>query len=181
MKAVIYARCSTDEDKQDVNNQINPLLKYADSLGLEVINTYYDYSSGGNSNRLQFQTMLEDAKKGKFDLILIWALDRFSREGILNTLSYLKMLKAHNVYLKSLQESWLDTREGGMGELLIAIFSWVAQQERLKLSERIKAGLKNKKNVGKRGKDKKPRRKSGYYNRWAKHTIDGLNKHPPKK
>ena len=170
MKCVIYVRCSTDEIKQDVNNQLEPLRKYAESLGWQVVKEYVDYASGGNSNRPQFQQMLSDAKKREFDVILIWALDRFSREGIPNTLSYLQTLKQHNVALKSLQESWLDTQDGGMGELLIAIFSWVAKQERIRISERVKAGLKGKKNVGKRGKDKKTRKKSGYLLRWSKHT-----------
>jgi len=168
MWAVIYARVSTDDQGQNPENQLGPLRKYAESLGFLVYKEYVDYASGGNSNRPQFQAMLSDARKGEFNIILIWALDRFSREGILNTLNYLKVLKSHNVALKSLQESWLDTREGGMGELLIAIFSWVAQQERIRLSERIKAGLKGKQNVGKRGKDKKVRRKAGYNMRWIK-------------
>ena len=55
--------------------------------------------------------MLDGARKKEFDLILVWALDRFSREGILNTLSYLKVLKQHNVALNSLQESRLDKKE----------------------------------------------------------------------
>jgi len=170
MRVAIYCRCSTDEKRQDINNQLEPLRKYAESLSLNITREYIDYASGGDSNRPQFQLMLQEARRKEFDVILIWALDRFSREGILNTLSYLKTLKQHNVALKSLQESWLDTRDSGMGELLIAIFSWVAQQERQRISERIKAGLKGKHNVGKRGKDKKRRRTSGYIQRWGKQT-----------
>ena len=169
-KAVIYARVSTDSDRQDVNNQLEPVRKYASSLGFSIVREYIDHASGGNSNRPDFQSMLQAARRKEFDIIFIWALDRFSREGILNTLSYLKVLKQHRVALKSLQESWLDTRESGMGELLLAIFSWVAQQERQRMSERIKAGLKNATNVGKRGKDKKRRRTSGYVARWNKQT-----------
>ncbi len=166
----LYVRCSTDESRQDVNNQLIPLRKLAEALNLKIVKEYTDYASGGNSNRPQFQQMLNDVKTHKHDysMILVWALDRFSREGILNTLSYLRTLKQHNVALKSLQESWLDTRDEGMGELLIAIFSWVASQEKKRLSERVKAGLRGKKNVGKRGKDKKQRRKSGYYLRWKR-------------
>lgn len=167
MKAVIYARCSTNETKQDANNQITPLKKLAEALDFEIVSEYVDYASGGDSNRSRFQQMLNDAKKHEFDVILVWALDRFSREGILNTLSYLRILKQSNVALKSLQESWLDTRDEGMSELLIAIFSWVASQERKRLRERIKSGIKNKDKVGKRGKDKKRRKKSGYLLRWA--------------
>tara|TARA_B100002003_G_C13993613_1_gene479981 strand:- start:358 stop:879 length:522 start_codon:yes stop_codon:yes gene_type:complete len=168
--AGFYVRCSTNETKQDVNNQLKPLRDLASAMNLEVFKEYIDYASGGDSNRPQFQQMLEDAKRRKFSIILIWSLDRFSREGILNTLSYLRTLKDNGVALKSLQESWLDTSDEGIGELLISILSWVAKQEKKRLSERVKAGLKGKKNVGKRGKDKKRRRKSGYLLRWAKQT-----------
>mgnify|MGYP001580582845 CR=1 FL=1 len=166
--AVVYLRCSTDEERQDVDIQRRPLYNLAEALGLKIIGEYIDYASGGDSNRPQFQQMLSDARQHKFDIILIWALDRFSREGILNTLNYLNTLKKNNVALKSLQESWLDTRDEGIGQLLIAIFSWVANQEKKRLSERVKARLKGKANVGKRGKDKKKRRRSGYLNRWLR-------------
>lgn len=168
MKSVIYARVSTNEDRQDINNQIDPLKKFADSLGYNNIKVYYDYVSGGSSNRPQFQEMLKASDNKEFDIILIWALDRFSREGILNTLSYLRRLKENGVALKSLKESWLDTSESGMGQLLLAIFSWVAEQERIRLSERIKAGLSKADRVGKRGKDKKKRDNAGYLLRYLK-------------
>jgi len=166
MKVALYSRVSTE--MQDVNNQLMALRDYAKALGGEVVEEYVDIASGKSSNREQFRQLLKDAEQHKFDLVLVWALDRFSREGILNTLSYLKRLKENRVGIKSLQESWLDTRDEGTGNLLISIFAWVAEQERIRISERTKEGLKKAKNVGKRGKDRKPRRKSGYYLRWAK-------------
>ena len=165
-KAVIYARVSTDD--QNVDNQIDSLKNFIDQQNYIVTNIYTDKVSGGSANRPQFQQMLKDARLRKFQVIYVWSLDRFSREGINNTLSYLKKLKVHGVGLKSLQEPWLDTSDEGMGELLIAIFSWVAKQERKRISERTKEGLKNAKNVGKRGKDKKKRDNLGYKLRWAK-------------
>jgi len=162
----LYIRVSTDEERQNINNQIDPLEKYAQSMSYQISNKYIDYVSGGTSNRPQFQQMLEDVKLHKFDILLVWSLDRFSRESILNTLSYLEILKRNKVAIKSLQESWLDTSDEGIGELLIAIISWVAQQERKRISERVKAGLKKAKNVGKRGKDKKSRKRLGYFKRW---------------
>ena len=167
-RVVLYVRCSTNETRQDIKNQLHPLREFANLMGYTVVKEYSDYARGGNSNRPGFQTMMTDVRKHKFDLILIWALDRFSRAGILNTLSYLEILKRHRVGLKSLQESWLDTSDSATAELLLSIMAWVAQQERKRLSERVKAGLRNAKNVGKRGKDKKPRRKSGYYLRWQR-------------
>ena len=165
-KAVIYARVSTGE--QNPENQIEQLKTMQKLQNYMLIGEYIDYVSGGSANRPEFQRMLNDARLRKFDVILVWSLDRFSREGINNTLSYLKHLKNHKVSLKSLKEPWLDTSDTGMGELLIAIFSWVAQQERQRISERTKAGLANAKNVGKRGPDKKKRDNLGYKLRWVK-------------
>ncbi|MBE3095389.1 MAG: recombinase family protein [Actinobacteria bacterium] len=165
-RAVIYARVSTGE--QNLDNQIDKLKTMQSLQNYTLVHTYVDTTSGGSANRPDFQQMLEDARMRKFDIILVWSLDRFSREGINNTLAYLNKLKAHGVSIKSLQEPWLDTSESGMGDLLIAIFSWVAEQERKRISERTKAGLANAKNVGKRGKDKHPRNKAGYYRRWMK-------------
>jgi len=168
-KAVIYARVSTEE--QNLDNQIDLLKNLASEQNCNVLKVYTDKVSGGSANRPQFQQMLKDARLRKFDVIYIWSLDRFSREGINNTLSYLKLLKSQGVSLKSMQEGWLDTSDDGMGELLIAIFSWVAKQERLRISERTKAGLaRSKKKPGrpKGKKDNKPRNKAGYYKRWSK-------------
>jgi DNA invertase Pin-like site-specific DNA recombinase len=171
MKCALYIRVSTEE--QDEKNQLEPLQKFADALGLEIFRTYSDKVSGGDSNRPGFKAMMEDAQRHEFGVILVWALDRFSREGIVNTLAYIKKLRAAGVSLKSLQESWLDTRDEGMGQLLIAIFSWVAEQERKKISERTKAGMVNAINVGKRGADKKPRKRAGYFLRHSPHLKEG--------
>jgi DNA invertase Pin-like site-specific DNA recombinase len=169
-RAVIYARVSTGE--QDTNNQVKQLESMALLENCMVIDKYIETISGGSANRPEFQRMLDDARLRKFDIILVWALDRFSREGINNTLSYLKRLKNHNVSIRSLQEPWLDTSDTGMGELLIAIFSWVAAQERKRISERTKAGMMrsgtNHTGRPKGSKDSKVRHKSGYYHRWEK-------------
>lgn len=187
MRIAIYGRVSKSDESQDPVNQLNPLRDYAKALGGEIVAEYVDMASGGSSDREHFLQMLEDADKRKFDLVLVWALDRLSREGISNTLGYLERLKRNNIALKSLQESWLDTRDEGLGQLLLAIFSWVAQQERARLVSRTNASLskikeqikqngfaitkKGKKitSLGRAGiKDKKPRRKSGYLLRWQR-------------
>ena len=174
MRTAIYCRVSKSDESQDPQNQLKPLRQLAKSLDCKIVGEYIDFASGGNSNRPQFQTMLSDARLRKFDLVLIWSLDRFSREGISNTLGYLEILKKNKVAIKSLKESWLDTSEKGIGELLIAIFSWVAKQERKRISERTKAGLKvakaNGKKLGRRqgAKDKHKRSNEGYLLRWRK-------------
>ena len=172
-KIAIYARVSKSDESQDPQNQLTPLRDYARAIGGEIVAEYIDLASGGSSERENFLNMLNNADKRKFDLLLIWALDRLSREGISNTLGYLERLKRNGIAVKSLQESWLDTRDEGLGQLLLAIFSWVAQQERRRLVERTRAGIERAKRQGKtlgrpKGiKDRKPRRKSGYINRWA--------------
>ena len=169
----LYARVSTRDKGQELENQLVPLREEAERMSLTIFKEYTDKVSGGNSNRPEFQQMLRDAKARKFDMILVWSLDRFSREGISNTLHYLEELKRNGVSLKSLQESWLDTSDEGMGQLLIAIMSWVAKQERVRISQRTKAGLVRAKENGKSlgrpngSKDKGRRKRSGYLLRWT--------------
>lgn len=146
MKVAIYARVSKDEMSsdgklQDPDNQLIPLRKFAQAMGWEISEEFVDRASGGNSNRPEFQRMLGRVRQRHFDVVLVWALDRFSREGMTNTLSYIRQLKEYKTGLKSLQESWLDTTNEGVAELLLAIFSWVAAEEKRKISERTKAGL----------------------------------------
>lgn len=153
LKVALYARVSKDEASdegklQDPQNQLIPLRKYCEAMGWTVKYEFIDYASGGNSNRPQFQEMLAEVRQRHIDLILVWALDRFSREGMTNTLSYIKQLNQYKCALKSLQESWLDTSQEGVSELLLAIFAWVAQQEKKRISERTKAALVKKKAEG---------------------------------
>lgn len=172
MKIAIYARVSKSDESQDPQNQLTPLRDFAKAIGGEIVSEYVDMASGGSGEREKFVRMLNDADKRVFDLLLIWALDRFSREGISNTIGYLERLKRNGVSVKSLQEGWLDTRDEGTGQLLLAIFSWVAAQERKRIRERTLAGLQKATQAGKRlgrpvgSKDTKRRRTAGYNMRW---------------
>ena len=118
--------------------------------------------------------MLKDARTHKFDIVLVWSLDRFSREGIRNNLNYLERLKKHNVTFKSYTEPLIDTGQEGVWEIIFAILSWVAKREAIRISERTKAGLERAKAQGKQlgrpkgSKDKKVRSKVNYYKRWEK-------------
>jgi len=146
MKIAIYARVSTQD--QHTDNQLDVLRKWAKDLGATEVLEYVDHASGGKSDRVQFQKMLSDAHTSRFTHLLIWALDRLSREGIIKLAGYLELLKGRGVRVRSFQESWLDT-SGPVSDLLIAIFAWVAQQERIRLGERVKAGLERAKKNGK--------------------------------
>jgi DNA invertase Pin-like site-specific DNA recombinase len=98
--------------------------------------------SGGISNRPEFQKMLGRVRQRHFDLILVWALDRFSREGMINTLSYIRQLREYKTGLKSLQETWLDTSQEGVADLLLAFMAWVAEQEKKRIFS-LMQGLQN--------------------------------------
>jgi len=152
-KIAIYARVSKDEASsdgslQDPENQLIPLRKFCKAMEWEISEEFVDRASGGSANRPEFQRMLGRVRQKHFDLVLVWALDRFSREGITSTLSYIQQLKQYNTGLKSMQESWLDTSQEGVSQLLLAIMSWVAAEEKRKISERTKAGLKKLKDRG---------------------------------
>ena len=174
MRVGIYARCSKDDGSQDPANQLHPLRDFAKALNGEIVEEYIDLASGGSSDRENFIRMLDDVDKHKFDLLLIWSLDRMSREGISTTLGYIDRFNRAGVALKSLQESWLDTRDEGLSGLMLAIFAWVARQERLRISQRTIAGLKRAEANGSRlgrpkgSKDKVRRVRSGYVKRWRR-------------
>ena len=108
---------------------------------------YTDRRSGARADRTAFQKVFEDARLKKFDLVLFWALDRFSREGVTETLNYLKVLDGYGVAWKSFMESYLDST-GMFKEAVIAILAAVAKQEHARLSERVVAGLRRAKREG---------------------------------
>lgn len=149
MRISIYARVSTNGGRQDSENQLLELRQWASRLGGQIIQEYVDEASGSNGERKAFKSMLQDAHRKQFDTLLIWALDRLSREGIAKMSHYLETLKSKGVRVLSHQEPWLDTG-GPVADLLIAIFGWVAQQERIRISDRVRCGLKRARLEGKR-------------------------------
>ena len=154
MKVAIYARVSLDEnfdDKrfQDVENQLAPLRDFCKAMNWEIVKEYTDRMSGANPARPGFREMMADALMRRFSGIVIWKLDRFSREGVIPTMSYIKQLKDRGLWLRSMTESWLDTSQEGITDMVLAIMSWAAAEERKKISERTKAGMARKKAQGK--------------------------------
>ena len=84
--------------------------------------------------------MMADAAQRKFDVLLFWALDRFSREGVYETHTYLKRLDDAGVRFRSFTEPYLDSC-GMFRDAVISILAVIAKQERTRLSERVRAGL----------------------------------------
>lgn len=138
MNIALYLRVSTD--KQETENQAIQLREFAVKQGWRIVLEYTDYETGSKSDRAEFKRMFEDASRRKFDLLLFWALDRLSREGVLETLQYLNRLTAHGVAWRSFTEQFFDSC-GPFRDAVIAIMATLAKQERVKRSERTKAGL----------------------------------------
>ncbi len=148
MRVAIYARVSTDDKGQDVENQLIQLREYCRLRGHEVYREYAENITGtGKKKRPMFEEMMQDARRRKFDMILVWSYDRFSRAG-LKDIHFINDLNEWGVKFVSYQESFLDTTTE-MGELLLPIFAWIAKQEARKISERTKAGLQRARNEGK--------------------------------
>jgi DNA invertase Pin-like site-specific DNA recombinase len=150
MKVSIYARVSTKTKGQDVENQLMILREFCVKMGYEVYQEYTDQESGGKSDRPAFNQMFADAAKRRFDLLLFWSLDRFSREGTRKTIFLLQQLDDYGILYKSFSEQYLDS-SGIFKDVIISILATLAKQEQIRLSERVRAGLEKAKSKGRVG------------------------------
>jgi DNA invertase Pin-like site-specific DNA recombinase len=148
MRVALYSRVSKNDGKQDTENQLHELREFCHRSKWTVEHEYIDRASGKTSDRPQFKRMFEDAAKRKFDLVLFWALDRFSREGVFETLNQLQRLSAWGVDWRSYQEVYFDSC-GPFKDVVVSIMATLAKQERLRISERTKAGLQRARRAGK--------------------------------
>ena len=150
MKVAIYARVSTKTKGQDAENQLMVLREYSLKMGYDIYQIYTDQESGSSSNRPAFNQLFADAAKRKFDLLLFWSLDRFSREGTRKTIFLLQQLDDYGILYKSYSEQYLDS-SGIFKDVIISILATLAKQEQIRLSERVKAGLNKAKSKGRIG------------------------------
>jgi len=146
MRVAIYTRVSTKDKGQDPANQLHQLQTFAEQHGT-IHHVYTDQESGGKSERSEFKRLLLEAYQKKFDLVVFWRLDRFSREGALATLKYLKELKDHGVDYKSFTEPYLNSL-GPFGDVIVSMLATIAAQDLIKISENTKAALAKKKAAG---------------------------------
>ncbi len=144
--AVAYRRVS--RGGQDPENQRADLQRVADARGLELVAEYVETVSGAATTRPAFDAMMLAARRGEFRVLLVWALDRFGRSMFRNINAVVELDRL-GVQVISVREPWLDTG-GPIRDLLVAIFSWVAEQERRRLGERTRAGLERARARGKK-------------------------------
>ena len=147
-RTAIYARVSTRERGQDTQNQLHQLHEFAGRQGWIIVNEFVDHESGSTDDREQFQAMFQAASRREFDIQLFWSLDRFSREGVFETLTHLNRLTGYGVHYRSFTEQWFDSC-GIFRDAVISIMATLAKQERVRISERTKAGLERARREGK--------------------------------
>jgi DNA invertase Pin-like site-specific DNA recombinase len=150
MRCALYARVSTKDKGQDTENQLAQLRQFCETQGWSVVNEYVDRATGKTSYREQFQRLFRDASQRRFDTVLFWSLDRFSREGVRDTLNHLERLTSYRVNWRSFTEQYLDSC-GIFKDAVLAILAVIAKQERVRLSERTLAGLARARKQGRIG------------------------------
>lgn len=164
--AVIYARVSTE--KQDYSEQVVHLRGWGENRGYKMGEVYAETESAWkDGHQKELARLLADAHRGKFHIVLVWALDRVTRGGALAILQLIHGLKQYGVRVISYQEPWTDGPTE-MIDVLYSLAGWVAQMESQRRSERTKLGIERKRREtggrwGRRKgqKDKTPRKKRG--------------------
>jgi DNA invertase Pin-like site-specific DNA recombinase len=144
-RAALYLRVSTVD--QHPESQLHDLRTLAAQRGLEIAQEYSDTISGAKARRPGLDQLMADARRGKFDVLLIWAFDRLARSvrhflEVLDELSHLK------VEFVSFREN-VDTG-GPLGRAMIIIIGAIAELERNLIIERVRAGMRRAKLEGRR-------------------------------
>jgi DNA invertase Pin-like site-specific DNA recombinase len=147
-RVAIYARVSTT-GRQEAVNQLTQLREFCRRQGWLVVAEYIDQETGSVSTRADFQKMLLHASQRRFDVLLFWGLDRLTREGTLATLQYLERLTSYHVGYKSFTEPYLDSC-GTFKDVVISLLATMAKQERIRMGERVRAGLQHARSQGKK-------------------------------
>jgi DNA invertase Pin-like site-specific DNA recombinase len=141
--AALYARVSTE--RQTTANQLDELRRLAVARGWEPV--LYEERESAAKRRPVLDRLMDDARRGKVRTVVVWALDRLDR-NMLACLGRVVELDRLGVPVVSVREPWLDTG-GPTRSLLVAVFGWVAEQERARLIERTRAGIERARREGK--------------------------------
>jgi len=172
MKVAIYARVSTED--QTTENQIWELEQWAGRRGWQVVDIYRENETAWKSgHQKQWARLKQDARLRTFDAVVVWALDRVTRQGVSYLFQQIQALKTYDVKLISMQEVWIETL-GELTEVFVALVGFIASYESRRRSERTKAGMERARADGKHigrpkgRKDHKKRERAGQVIRRAK-------------
>jgi DNA invertase Pin-like site-specific DNA recombinase len=145
--AVLYARVSTKNNGQNTETQLIPLREYAAKRGLSIIEEYVDHGvSGAKERRPRLDALMADARKGKFDAVIVWKFDRFAR-STRHLVQALEEFQGLGIHFVSLTES-IDTSTP-MGRMIFTVLGAVAELERSLICERVASGLARARKQGK--------------------------------
>lgn len=147
-KVAIYARVSTNKMHQSPEMQLTALRDYCVSRGVKVYREYVDEGiSGSKDSRPALNLLMDDARKRKFDAVIVWKFDRFAR-STRHLISALEEFKALGIDFISYSEN-IDTSTS-LGKAVFTIVAAIGELERNMIRERVMAGLTNAKKKGKR-------------------------------
>ena len=139
MRAVIYARYSSDNQTEaSIEGQLRECMEFAEHAGIDVIKSYIDRAlSAKSDNRPEFQQMIKDSYKHAFDCIIVWKLDRFSRNRY-DSAHYKALLRKNGVKVVSAKEA---IAEGSEGILLESVLEGMAEFYSAELAEKVVRGM----------------------------------------
>ena len=139
MKAVIYARYSSDNQREEsIEGQLRDCMQYAEYNDIQVIGSYIDRAmSAKTDNRPNFQKMIKDSAKRLFDVVIVWKLDRFARNRF-DSAYYKNSLKKNGVRVISAKES---ISEGAEGIILESVLEGYAEYYSVELAEKVNRGM----------------------------------------
>jgi DNA invertase Pin-like site-specific DNA recombinase len=145
-RAALYCRVSTVD--QHPETQLHNLRQFAAQRGLQIVETYTDHGvSGTKARRPALDKMMEDARRHRFDAVVVWSCDRLAR-STKHLLQVLDELNGFGIQFLSQREA-IDT-DGALGRAIIVIVSAIAELERSLIVERVRAGMRRAKLEGRR-------------------------------
>ena len=146
MRAVIYARYSSDNQTEaSIEGQLRECMEFAEHAGIDVIKSYIDRAlSAKSDNRPEFQQMIKDSYKHAFDCIIVWKLDRFSRNRY-DSAHYKALLRKNGVKVVSAKEA---IAEGSEGILLESVLEGMNQYYSAELAQKVSRGMKETRRKG---------------------------------
>jgi DNA invertase Pin-like site-specific DNA recombinase len=147
-RVAIYARVSTTNHGQDVGMQTREQHQFAEARGWQVFDDYIDQGvSGSKDSRPELNRLMADAHKRRFDVVLVWKLDRFGR-SLRHLVNALAEFESLGIAFVSLSDN-LDLSTAS-GRLMFQIIGAMAEFERALIQERVKAGIRNARAKGRR-------------------------------
>ena len=137
--AAIYLRVS--DVSQEAENQRPACEALLKARGLDLVKVYVEEASAWKAGRQsQRRKAYEDARRGRFQVLVVWSLDRLTREGPLEMLKQIHRFEKVGCRVVSVQESWTEV-DSDLRDLLLSIVGWVARMESQRRSERTKEGM----------------------------------------